>query len=113
MGIVRATDTPLDRLLARRAAHRLAAVLPEAMATLAALSAAGSNVALVGSLARGTFGLNSDVDFLIVDRGPLSDTQIFNIVCDHLKAAPFDLVFADRLSPISLGLMRRDAGMSA
>lgn len=112
IGCMRSThalDSRLDRLLASRADDRRRRVEPQVRAALAALSAAGAEVELFGSFARGEFRMNSDVDFLVVRRGPLQETQIFNTICDHLKAAPFDLVFADRLAPGSLELMRRDA----
>ena len=64
---------------------------------------------MVGSLARGDFKIQSDVDFLISDKGPLSELDVFNITSDHLKDAPFDLVFADKLKPENLELMRSDA----
>lgn len=73
------------------------------------MRAAGVEVEVVGSLARGEFRADSDVDILVHGVGHLSETQVFSLICDHLKAAPFDLVFADRLSRSSLELMRRDA----
>lgn len=101
----------LDHLLARRAGARRRLVEPQALAAIAALRLAGAEVELVGSLARGDFRVNSDVDFLVLARGPLSETLIFTTICDHLKAASFDLVFADRLAPASLEVMRRNAGL--
>ena len=109
MGTLRPRDTLLDRLLARRADARRAVVEPQVIAALGALRAVGAEVELVGSFARGEFRLNSDVDFLVTSPGGLSETQIFNTVCDHLKAASFDLLFANRLSQSSLDFMRRDA----
>jgi predicted nucleotidyltransferase len=106
---VRPLATRLDHLLARRAEARRRLVEPQAVAAIAALRLAGAEVELVGSLARGEFRVNSDVDFLVLARGLLSETLIFTTICDHLKAASFDLVFADRLAPVSLEVMRRNA----
>lgn len=82
-------------------------------AAIDTLRLAGTEVSLVGSLARGDFRVNSDVDLLVMHRGLLTETQIFNVICDHLKASAFDLVFADQMAPESLELMRGNARISA
>ncbi len=105
----RTPDSPLDDLLARRAADRRRVVEPQVRAALAALQSAGVEAELIGSYARGEFRLGSDVDFLVIYRGPMSEAEIFAMICDHLKAASFDLVFADRLAPATIELMRLDA----
>lgn len=109
MGTVRVRDTPLDHLLARRAAERRKVVVSQVDQAIAALRAAGVDAEVVGSLARGEFRADSDVDILVHGVGRLSETQVFSLICDHLKAAPFDLIFADRLSRSSLEIMRQDA----
>ena len=99
----------LDRLLDARACEKLATVEPQVECVLKKLREAGAHVEIVGSLARGDFKIHSDVDFLVSDKGPLSELDVFNITSDHLKEAPFDLVFADKLKPVNLELMRSDA----
>ena len=108
-GACRARNSRLDRLLDSRASEKLATVGPQVECVLKKLREAGADVEIVGSLARGDFKIHSDVDFLISDKGSLSEVDVFNITSDHLKDAPFDLVFADKLKPKNLALMRSDA----
>ena len=109
MGSIRTPNTRLDHLLSLRAQERLKAVTPQVDATLAALRAAGAQVEVFGSYARGEFRVNSDVDFLVLDMGPMTQTQVFGIVYDHLSLARFDLVFADHTQPQTIALMREDS----
>lgn len=108
-GACRERSSRLDRLLEARALQKLAMVGPQVDYVLKKLREAGVHVEIVGSLARGEFKIHSDVDFLISDKGPLSEVDVFNLTSDHLKDAPFDLVFADKINPKSLELMRSDA----
>lgn len=105
----RALDTPLDRLHAHRAAARAAVVLRQAGQALAALKTHGTQAMLVGSLARGQFRMNSDVDFLVTEAGRLSEGQIYGLISDHVRNAAFDLNFAWRMTPEALALMHADA----
>lgn len=105
----RERNSRLDRLLDARACKKLATVGPQVECVLKQLRGAGVHVEIVGSLARGDFKVHSDVDFLISDMGNLSELDIFNITSNHLKDAPFGLVFSDKVNPISLALMRKDA----
>lgn len=109
MGSIRTPNTRLDELLSLRAQERRKAVTPQVDATLAALRAAGVQVEVFGSYARGEFRVNSDVDFLVLDKGPMTQTQVFGVVYDHLSLAKFDLVFADRTQPQTVALMREDS----
>lgn len=109
MGSIRTPNTRLDELLSLRAQDRLKAVTPEVDATLAALRAAGVQVEVFGSYARGEFRVNSDVDFLVLDSGPMTQTQVFKIVYDHMSLARFDLVFAEHTKPETIALMREDS----
>jgi predicted nucleotidyltransferase len=108
-GACRERNSRLDRLLDSRASEKLTTVGPQVECVLKKLREAGADVEIVGSLARGDFKIHSDVDFLISDKGSLSEVDVFNITSDHLKDAPFDLVFADKLKPRNLALMRSDA----
>ena len=105
----RPLDSPLDHLQARRAAARRAVALQQAESALAALGAQGARAELVGSLARGQFRLNSDVDFLVMEQGPLSQGQIYGIISDHLRDAAFDVIYASRMTPTGLATMLDDA----
>jgi predicted nucleotidyltransferase len=109
MVAVRRQDTPLDRLLARRAQLRLQTVAPQVEATLAAIRAAGVLVDVFGSYARGEFRISSDVDFLVSDRGTLTESAIYAVAFEHMTGTRFDLVFADRVAPGTLELMRGDS----
>lgn len=113
MATARTRDTRLDHLLAHRADERRRLVVPQVAAAIDALRLAGTEVSLVGSLARGDFRVNSDVDLLVMNRGILTETQIFNVICDHLKASAFDLAFADQMAPESVELMRTNARVRA
>jgi predicted nucleotidyltransferase len=44
------------------------------------LAGAGAEAAVIGSLARGRFRAHSDVAFLVLDPGPLTDGEIIGIV---------------------------------
>jgi predicted nucleotidyltransferase len=99
--------TPFEQHRQRQARARLERVRPEADAALAALGARGVKARLIGSLANDRFKLHSDVDILILDAAGFSDGRIYDIVTDHVKSAPVDLVFADRQSPESLELLVR------
>jgi predicted nucleotidyltransferase len=105
----RVRNTPLDRLHARRAAARGVIVLRQAEQALAALKTHGTNAELVGSLARGQFRMNSDVDFLVDEPGTLTEGQIYGLISDHLRDAPFDVNFAWRMTPTALAVMRANA----
>lgn len=106
---VRERSSRLDRLLDLRASKKLAVVAPQVHMALTELRRNGVDVELFGSMARGEFRTHSDVDFLINVRGHLSEVEIFAIISDALKHVTFDIVYADRLNPINLELMRLDA----
>ena len=110
--VFRNRNSRLDHLLDRRVSEKLRTVVSQVAAALAKLRQAGVRVELVGSMSRGEFRLHSDVDFLVMDKGRLSETDIFNIISDDLKGTGFDLVFASRLSSQTLALMRADANLA-
>jgi predicted nucleotidyltransferase len=98
--------TPLEQHLLRRTQQREALARAQAEGALAALRQRLVAARLVGSLARGRFLLHSDVDLLIEDRAGLSDGEIYDVVSDHIRDVPFDLVFADYLVPETLALIK-------
>lgn len=105
--------SPLGRILESRRQARLDLVRPQAEAALTALQELGVRAKLVGSLAKGSFRLHSDVDILVLDTGPASEPDIWAAVEAHLKDAPFDLHFAHRMSKIAVELMLADASSTA
>jgi transcriptional regulator with XRE-family HTH domain len=91
----------------RQLATRLAA------ATLRRLKQAGVTAGIVGSLARGTFRAASDVDFLIEQRGGLSESRITDLVASAMQGFPFDVVFAERVDAALLRFLRAEAQRGA
>lgn len=84
----------------RRQKHALA----QGKAAIAELRKIGVKAELIGSVVWGQFHASSDVDFLIVDDGGVSDGVIYDKVASKLEN-PFDLVFLDRLRPASRDLI--------
>lgn len=101
--------SPLERLLEARAAERRKTALALARATLRALHKRGVSARIAGSLAKGRFRASSDVDYLIEDRGGLSESRVVEIIEASMKGFPFDAVFADRADPVLLEMMRAEA----
>src|SRR3990172_4790093 len=94
--------------VARGAARRQLATRLAATA-LRRLKNAGVAAAVVGSLARGAFKPGSDVDFLIEARGGLNESRITDLVASAMQGFPFDVVFAERVDPSLLRLLRAEA----
>lgn len=65
----RTRDPRLDHLLARRADDRRRSVALQVASAINALRLAGTEVSLIGSLARGDFRVISDVNLLVMNRG--------------------------------------------
>ncbi len=59
------TASRIESLMKERKDERLALASARALAALASLEKAGFSARVVGSLARGTFSVHSDVDFLV------------------------------------------------
>lgn len=57
----------------------------------------GVEAMIVGSLARGTFGIWSDVDFLVTDCPPDLKYAIEGRVEDRLRDFAFDVVYLDEI----------------
>jgi predicted nucleotidyltransferase len=109
----RIPDSRLDALIERRGRALRSLVEPEVLASLAALREAGVIVEVVGSFAQGRFRSTSDVDFLVLDPGRVSEGKVHDLLAGHLRSAPFDLIFADRLPPGSADLMLAHARAAA
>lgn len=107
--VIRERNSRLDRLLDSRALEKLVSVTPQVDLALWQLRKAGVQVDVVGSVARGEFRSHSDIDFFVSEKGPLSEVEVFNLIAENVKATPFDIVFAERLSMQSQKLMRDDS----
>jgi predicted nucleotidyltransferase len=92
-------QTKLDVLFLRQGDARREKASAEANIALSHLRALGVEIGVIGSLAKGTFKRHSDVDFLVKDLGPLSDTEIFCALSDAMKSVPFDMVLLNHASP--------------
>ena len=101
------------RLLAAKALERRRRALGLAGGSLAALRKAGVSAQIVGSLVKGKFRADSDVDFLVENRGGLSESMVVSIVESGMAGFPFDIVFADRADPGLLAMMREEARRGA
>lgn len=99
----------LARLLRARGEARKRTALRLAAATLRKLRTEGVFARLVGSLVAGTFRPDSDVDFLIEDRGGRSESRVTGLIERSMGGFPFDVVFADRADPELLKFMRDEA----
>jgi predicted nucleotidyltransferase len=89
----------IEALLARRGRERAAAARPLAVAGLMALECHGVEAGVVGSLARGTMLQHSDIDFLILDPGTHSITDIIGILEPVLGNFPFDVIPLQGVQP--------------
>ena len=99
----------LGRLLADRAVARRQRALELARRTLNALRKRGVSACVVGSLAKGRFRADSDVDYLIEHRGGVPESRVMAIVEAEMKGFPFDITFASRADPRLLAMMREEA----
>jgi predicted nucleotidyltransferase len=107
--IARKRKSRLDGVLDRRASIKLKTISPKIESALNDLRSNGVQVELFGSVARGAFKIHSDVDFLIIDKGGLSETDVFNKVSDQMSGTPFDIVFLEHLPLETAKLLRLDA----
>lgn len=104
-----APSSPLGRLFAQRAMERRRRALDLAGRALEALRRSGVSARIVGSLARGGFRADSDVDFLVENRGGLPESRILGMVEASMKGFPADVTFADRADTRLLAMMREEA----
>ena len=101
--------TRLGRLLHARGKERKRTALSLAAATLRKLRKAGVSAWVVGSLARDKFRADSDVDYLIENRGGLAESRITGLIEASMGGFPFDVIFAERADPELLKFMRDEA----
>ena len=99
----------LARVLTAAALARRARALALAQATLRLLAARGIRARVAGSLAKGAFRADSDVDFLIEKRGRVPPRDVIGIIESSMKGFPFDAIFSDHADPKLLALIREEA----
>lgn len=103
----------LARLLRARAEERRQTALHLAAATLRKLSKAGVSARIVGSLASDKFRVDSDVDYLIEERGGLAESRITGLIEASMGGFPFDVIFAERTDPKLLKFIRDEVRSGA
>jgi len=103
----------IARLLRARGLARAREARALAETALRRLRKAGVSARIVGSLAKGTFRADSDVDYLIEDRGGLPESRISILIEAAMRGFPFDVVYADRADPVLLRHMREEARRGA
>ena len=74
----------IESLMEERKTQRLALASERALAALSSLEKAGLSAWIVGSLARGTFSVHSDVDFL-VDCSAETEGAAFRILESEMR----------------------------
>jgi predicted nucleotidyltransferase len=87
----------LDALREARRLARERTALAAAAAVLRRLRGRGVRVGVFGSLAKGRFGLHSDVDFLVLDCPPALRYRIETDVEACMQGIPFDVAYADEM----------------
>jgi len=103
----------LARLFAAAAQQRRARALALSRRALRRLAARGVRARLAGSLAKGSFRADSDVDFLIERRGRLSRPEVVALIESCMAGFPFDAIFSEGTDPALLALMRQEAERGA
>ena len=104
-----AAGSRIGRLFRARGEARRSEALGLAKATLRKLRRAGVTARVVGSLAKGGFRADSDVDYLIENRGSLPEFRIGDLIESAMRGFPFDVVFAERTDPVLRRHMREEA----
>ena len=94
--------------LAREIQARSAVAIQRAGKALAALELLGIKAWVIGSLARGTFTHNSDVDFMV--DVPSTKRRLAQLILEEtMKDFPFDMVTFDRVDQDALPLFMEGA----
>lgn len=99
--------TALANLIARRTQLRRVACEHSARAVREALRSAGATVRIVGSVEAGRVHEHSDLDVLVVDRGPLREGELLALAERH-STVPVDLIFDDELAPHARARIERE-----
>ena len=86
---------PLPSVSRAEMAELRAAAIDGARRVTDLLQSLGVPVRIVGSLAKGTFGPYSDIDFLVLSCPPALKYAIEGRVEDALSGHPFDVIYLD------------------
>jgi predicted nucleotidyltransferase len=81
----------IESVMEARTQQRKSAAVERTLAALCALERSGMRAWVVGSLAKGGFGLHSDVD-LLVECDTDSEARLFKIVEAEMRDFPFHLI---------------------
>jgi predicted nucleotidyltransferase len=102
---------PIDEILRDRSNARRAFLRPQIERTLAEMRRNGVVCEVIGSFARAgeLVEEDSDLDVLVEQKGALTEGDIWDIAWTHLTDVDVDLVFADRLPPRKVALMKEHA----
>jgi len=101
------TSSRIEALVEERKGRRLAEASARALAALTALEDAGLSAWVVGSLARRTFSVHSDVDFL-VECDPDAESAAFRILASEMRDFPFHFIAARELDEAKRAAMMRE-----
>lgn len=71
--------------------------ITRARAAVSALARVGVSARVTGSLARGRFGIHSDIDFLVTSCPRSLKYAIEGIVEDALEGVPFEVIYLDEI----------------
>ncbi|MBA1143843.1 MULTISPECIES: nucleotidyltransferase family protein [Mesorhizobium] len=99
----------LKRLASDRASERRRLAVARARLACKALSDMGVTVRVIGSLATGRFGPDSDIDFLVEHCPRHLKYAIEGLVEDCLGGLPFDVVYLDEVPAHRLERLTREA----
>src|SRR5438046_858078 len=98
----------IESLMEERKTQRLALASERALAALSSLEKAGLSAWIVGSLARGTFSVHSDVDFL-VDCSAETEGAAFRILESEMRDFPFHFIPITDLDGTKKVMMMKEA----
>jgi predicted nucleotidyltransferase len=98
----------IESLMKERRDERLALASTRALAALTSLDKAGFSAWIVGSLARDTFSVHSDVDFL-VDCSPEAESAAFQILEREMRDFPFHFIPTSDLDEMKKAMMMKEA----
>jgi predicted nucleotidyltransferase len=98
----------IESLMKERRDERLALASTRAFAALTSLEKAGFSAWIVGSLARDTFSVHSDVDFL-VDCSPETESTAFRVLESEMRDFPFHFIPSSDLDEMKKAMMMKEA----
>jgi predicted nucleotidyltransferase len=100
--------SPLHAEFAKRTADRRAAALPRALRALEELERIGIRAWAIGSLARGRFHAQSDVD-IAVDCDKAREREAFTVIEKAMRDFPFHMLPCRRIKEDALAFIMEGA----